>query len=86
MNTQTLFDRANAPTSNLGSYLIERAGHQVATLGRNRIIYDHHRTNYFTTGHAGYERVTKVLPRPSNLNIFRTVINLINKIRREFFI
>lgn len=55
MQTQTLIDRANAPTA----ILITRDYHRIATLGHNKIIQDYH-TQTLKAG----ERVTKLLPRP----------------------
>jgi hypothetical protein len=69
MQTQALYDRANMPTTKLN----RRDYHGlVTTLGHNKIIQDYHRTNYLSTG---YERVTKLLPRPKP-SLFRRLIRL----------
>jgi hypothetical protein len=67
MQTRHLTDRANAPTSHLN----KRENHRIATLGRNAIIYDYHRTQFLNGG----ERITKLLPRKKRSWLNR-IINL----------
>lgn len=78
MQRQALYDIANAPTAPLTEALIERERerehNRIATLGRNQIIYDHHRKYALTGG----ERVTRVLPRPKP-SLWRSVINLFTR-------
>jgi len=52
------YDRANAPTEAL--IQCNREHHRIATLSSNGIIRDYYKTQAL----RGYERVTRLLPRP----------------------
>jgi hypothetical protein len=79
MQTQALYDRSTAPTRTL----TERESYRIATLGRNQIIYDWHKTQALKA--RGGERVTRLLPRPKK-SLWRSIVDLIigKQTRREF--
>jgi hypothetical protein len=69
MNNLSNYDRSNAPTT----ILVQREHHRIATLGQNRIIRDHYRTQFLN----GNERVTRLLPRKRTWR--QVMVNLITE-------
>ena len=71
----TGYDRENAPTQvltePLTEALIRREHHRIATLGRNRIIRDHYKTQAL----SGRERVTVLLPKTKRPRQFNRMIS-----------